>query len=224
MANKHRRNSAGASDAWVKSGDNGENLSVFDSPTYVFGRLAGIIRRSFMPAYVAPFALNTPVWRVLAAVAERSSLSFNEICSAITMDRAQVSRTLGTLLTKGYVAQLTSARTGRRGRGHNLTQTKLILTQKGHDVYRRVLPIAQQHQMILLSVLDENERAVVHAALMKMIAAAERFEALQSADPETGSDARGVGVGKSAASGRSATKAARRGSAADADFANPIDP
>ena len=78
--------------------------------------------------------------------------------------------------------------------------------------------------MILLSVLDQNERAVVHAALMKMIAAAERFEALLSADPETGSDARGIGVGKSAASGRSATKAARRGSAADADFANPIDP
>jgi hypothetical protein len=49
-----------------------------------------------------------------------------------------------------------------------------------------VLPIAQQHQMILLSVLDENERAVVHAALMKMIAAAERFETLRSADPETG--------------------------------------
>ena len=224
MAKEHRRNSAGASDAWVKSGDNGENLSVFDSPTYVFGRLAGIIRRSFMPAYVAPFALNTPEWRVLAAVAERSSLSFNEICSAITMDRAQVSRTLGTLLTKGYVAQLTSARTGRRGRGHNLTQTKLILTQNGHDVYRRVLPIAQQHQMILLSVLDENERAVVHAALMKMIDAAERFELLRTADPDPGSDAPAIGTGKPAASGRPSAKAPRRRPGSDADFANPVDP
>ena len=217
---------AGAPDAWVKAGENGEKLSVFDSPTYVFGRLAGIIRRSFMPAYVAPFALNIPEWRVLAAVAERSSLSFNEICSAITMDRAQVSRTLGTLLAKGYVAQLTAARTARRGRGHNLTQTKLILTSKGREVCRRVLPIAQQHQMILLSVLDENERAVVHAGLMKMIAAAERFEALRAANPEVGSDApeSAVEVGKPAATRPSKSKAPRRRTASGADLPNAIDP
>jgi DNA-binding MarR family transcriptional regulator len=162
---------------WANAGARGENLGVFEFPTYMIGRLAGIVRRSFMPDYVESSALNIPEWRVLAAVAARTSLSFNEICSAITMDRAQVSRTLGTLLAKGYVAQLTTARTGRRGRGHNRTQTKLILTPEGRRIYRRVLPIGQQHQMILLSALDRRERAAVQAALLKMLAAAEAFEA-----------------------------------------------
>jgi DNA-binding MarR family transcriptional regulator len=216
MSNERRPVTAEASDAWVKTGKNGENLSVFDSPTYALGRLAGIIRRSFMPAYVEPFALSIPEWRVLAAVAERSSLSFNEICGAITMDRAQVSRTLGTLLTKGYVAQLTAARTERRARGHNLTQTKLILTPEGRDLFRRVLPIAQQHQMVLLSVLDEHERTAVHAGLMKMIAAAERFESLRAASTAAGS--------KSATSKRAKTKALRQRPSPRADFLNRVDP
>jgi hypothetical protein len=40
----------------------------------------------------------------------------------------------------------------------------------------------------LLSALDEHERTVVHAALMKMIAAAEQFELKQAA--EDGAQAR----------------------------------
>jgi DNA-binding MarR family transcriptional regulator len=169
-------------DAWTKAGVNGENLGVFEFPTYAIGRLAGIIRRSFLPAYVEPFDLTVPEWRVLAAVAERSALSFNEICAAITMDRAQVSRTLSTLLAKGYVAQQTTVRAGRRGRGHNLTQRKLILTAEGRRLHRRVLPIGRRHQMILLATLNSSERAAVHAGLLKMVAAAERFEAARAAN------------------------------------------
>jgi DNA-binding MarR family transcriptional regulator len=167
-------------DAWANPGKGGANLPVSEFPTYSLGRLTGIIRRSFMPAYVEPFGLTIPEWRVMASIAGRS-LSFNEICRAITMDRAQVSRTLGTLTAKGVVAQLTSARGDRRGRGHGLTQTKLMLTTEGARTYQRILPIAQKHQMVLLSALDEQERSIVRKALRKMIAAAEQFEAQRSA-------------------------------------------
>src|SRR5690606_25851342 len=117
------------------------------APTFMLGRLSGIIRRSFMPAYVEPFGLSIPEWRVLAAIAERASLTFSQISSTLTMDRAQVSRTIGSLLTKGLIAQLTAARTERRGRGHDVTQTTLLLTAEGRRIYRRILPIAQRHQM-----------------------------------------------------------------------------
>jgi DNA-binding MarR family transcriptional regulator len=167
---------APSDEAWLNPGKRGANLPVSEFLTYALGRLTGMIRRSFMPAYVEPFGLTIPEWRVMAAIAG-ASLSFNEICRAITMDRAQVSRTLASLVAKGIVAQLTAARADRRGRGHGLTQTKLILTPEGARTYKRILPIAQRHQMILLSVLDAEERSVVRRALRKMMAAAEEFEA-----------------------------------------------
>jgi DNA-binding MarR family transcriptional regulator len=201
-------------DAWTKAGVNGENLGVFEFPTYAIGRLAGIIRRSFLPAYVEPFDLTVPEWRVLAAVAARSALSFNEICAAITMDRAQVSRTLSTLLGKGYVAQLTTVRAGRRGRGHNLTQRKLILTAEGRRLHRRVLPIGRRHQMILLSALNSSERAAVHAGLLKMVAAAERFEAHRAAKASLGRPpAKANGGRRTGQSTAAGTKVPRRRSA-----------
>jgi DNA-binding MarR family transcriptional regulator len=197
-------------DAWTKAGVNGENLGVFEFPTYAIGRLAGIIRRSFLPAYVEPFDLTVPEWRVLAAVAERSALSFNEICAAITMDRAQVSRTLTSLMAKGYVAQQTTVRAGRRGRGHNLTQKKLILTAEGRRLHRRVLPIGRRHQMILLAGLNSSERAAVHAGLLKMVAAAERFEAHRAAKASLGHPAVKSNGRRARRSPTAGTKLARR--------------
>ncbi|MCC6947622.1 MAG: winged helix-turn-helix transcriptional regulator [Bradyrhizobiaceae bacterium] len=172
---------ASAEDPWINPGKDGKNLTVSEFPTYTLGRLTGIVRRSFMPAYVDPFGLSIPEWRVMAAIVSRSSLSFNEICSTITMDRAQVSRTLAALVAKGLAAQLTAARAEHRSRGQGMTQTKVILTAKGTRIYRRILPTAQKHQMILLSVLDNHERSVVRRALRKMLAAAQKHEAQRSA-------------------------------------------
>ncbi|MGA8229686.1 MAG: hypothetical protein WCA55_24490, partial [Xanthobacteraceae bacterium] len=67
---------------------------------------------------------------------------------------------------------------------------------------------------------------VVHAGLMKMIAAAERFEALRAANPEVGSDApeSAVEVGKPAATRPSKSKAPRRRPASGADLPGAVDP
>lgn len=196
-----------AEDPWLKPGKNGKNLSVADFPTYTFGRLTGIIRRSFMPEYVDPFGLTIPEWRVMAAIASLSSLSFNEICATITMDRAQVSRTLASLVAKGLAAQLTAARGEHRGRGQGVTQTKIILTAKGTRIYRRILPIGQRHQMVLLSVLDDHERAVVRKALQKMLAAAKKHEAERSAKLATRTKSRKASPKRARSSRRQANRA-----------------
>lgn len=170
-------------DAWVNSGRHGEKLSVFEFPTFMIERLSGLVKRSFMPSYIEPFGIGIPEWRVLVAIASRSALTFNEICGVLTMDRAQVSRTLGTLLEKSLVTQVTTARSGHRGRGHGRTQTRMTLTADGARIYKRLMPIAQQRQMILLSALDEHERSIVYNALWKLIAAAGQFETRRSAKP-----------------------------------------
>lgn len=186
-------------DPWIDSGQRGEKLSVFEFPTYMIERLSGLVKRSFMPSYIEPFGIGIPEWRVMAAIASRSSLSFNEICGVLTMDRAQVSRTLGTLLKKSLVTQVTTERSERRGRGHGRNQTKLMLSTEGSQVYRSILPIARRHQMILLSALDGRERSIVHEAIWKLIAIAEQFEikrSAKSARPKRGGSKGVKGAGR----------------------------
>jgi DNA-binding MarR family transcriptional regulator len=187
---RHGRVADSRDDAWLDPGRRGEKLGVFEFPTYMIGRLFGLVRRSFMPAYIEPFGIGIPEWRVMAAIASRSSLSFNEICAVLTMDRAQVSRTLGTLVKKSYVEQVATPRGERRGRGQGRIQTKMKLTAVGTQVYRRLLPIARRHQMTLIAALDDEERSVVYNAFWKLIAAAEEVEASQSAKPSRSANAR----------------------------------
>jgi DNA-binding MarR family transcriptional regulator len=179
---KRSRAAAKTQSSWQSPGTQGEQLGVFDFPTFTLGRLVGIIKRSLMPKYVSPFGITIPEWRVLAAVASASALSFNEICATLVMDRGQVSRTLSGLLARDIVEHCVTRRLARR-RGHAMHQTKVALTAKGRAVHAGVLPIAQQHQMILLAALDAKERAAFQRALQKVLAAAEQFEAKAAAAP-----------------------------------------
>jgi DNA-binding MarR family transcriptional regulator len=169
-------------DAWADPGSRGEKLSIFEFPTYMIERLSGLVKRSFMPSYIEPFGIGIPEWRVMGTIGSHTSLSFNEICGILTMDRAQVSRTLGTLLKKSFVERIRTERSAR-GRGHGRKQTKLVLSADGLRIYKQILPVARQHQMVLLSALDPQERAIVHDAIWKLIATAQQFEAACSVRP-----------------------------------------
>lgn len=166
--------------SWRNPGPEGDRLGVFDFPTFTLGRLVGIIKRSLMPNYVGPFDISIPEWRVLAAVGSASAISFNEIRSTLVMDRSQVSRTLSGLLARGMVEQSVTMR-DQRGRGHALHQTKVSLTANGRAIYGGVLALARRQQMVLLNALSLRERGALQQALIKMLAAAEQFEAKQSA-------------------------------------------
>jgi DNA-binding MarR family transcriptional regulator len=169
----------GAASPWKHPGEHGENLRPVDFPTFFLGRLTGIVKRSVMPAYTERFGLTTPEWRVFAAIALQAT-SFNDVCSFLTMDRGQVSRTVPQLAAKGLVEQLRIRRPGPRRRGEGEFQTQLAMTNAGRALFRQALPIARQHQMILLRALNETERTSFYGAMLKVIAAAEQFEEFQT--------------------------------------------
>jgi DNA-binding MarR family transcriptional regulator len=168
---------------WQLPGSKGENLQIFDFPTFFFGRLTGLIKRSLMTAYTQPYGLTIPEWRVFASIAAGGAGSVNEVCGLLVMDRGQVSRTLPALVRKGLVTQSRVRRDGKRRRGEAEYQTRFAVTADGRTLFRQALPVAQRHQMILLSALDEHERSQVYQALLKMLAAAEQFENFQTLTP-----------------------------------------
>jgi DNA-binding MarR family transcriptional regulator len=165
-----------AGSPWLTAGPNGEGLDVFDFPTYIIGRISGLVRRSLIPHYVEPYGLTIPEWRLLAFFVLSEPASFNEICAALTMDRAQVSRTLPVLEKRGLIKRGVILRKGPRRRGESGRQIRFAATARGRNLYRQALPLAQRHQMVLLGALSRDERAAFYAALQKITQAAERFE------------------------------------------------
>ncbi len=172
-----------AANPWREPGAGGEHLDVFDFPTFLLGRLGGLIKRSLMPGYTEAVGLAIPEWRVLVALAVTAPSSFNEVCEILTMDRGQVSRTLPALVAKSLVAQTRIRREAPRRRGEAEFQTKFAVTPRGQKLVKEALPVAQRHQMVLLGALDADERAAFYAAFRKVLKAAEDHEASQSAKP-----------------------------------------
>jgi DNA-binding MarR family transcriptional regulator len=166
---------------WLAAGPNGEGLEVFDFPTYMLGRISGIARRSLIPRYVEPYGLTIPEWRLLAFFVLSEPASFNETCAALTMDRGQVSRTLPVLEKRGLIKRNAILRKGPLRRGESERQIRFAATAKGRNLYRRALPLAQRHQMVLLGTLTRDERAAFYATLRKITRAAEQFEQEQGA-------------------------------------------
>ena len=167
---------------WLDAGPNGEGMQVFEFPTYMLGRISGIVRRSLIPKYVEPHGLSIPEWRLLAFLVVSEPSSFNEICGALVMDRGQVSRTLPVLLKKGAIKRTVTLRKGPLRRGESGQQTKFAATTKGRNLYERALPLAQRHQMVLLGALNEQEKAALYSALRKITHAAEAFEQKQASE------------------------------------------
>jgi len=153
---------------WLDVGPNGEGLHVFDFPTYRIGRLSGLIRRSVVSGYVEPHGLSIPEWRLLAFLVLSVPASFNEICAHLTMDRAHVSRTLPVLEKRGLIKRRVVQRKGPLRRGESGRQIRFAATAKGRALYRQALPVAQRHQMTLLSALDGDERAALYSILEKL--------------------------------------------------------
>lgn len=172
-----------AASPWLAAGPNGEGLEVFDFPTYMLGRISGIARRSIIPRYVEPYSLTIPEWRLLAFFVLSEPASFNEICAALTMDRAHVSRTLPVLEKRRLIKRNVLLRKGPLRRGESERQIRFAATAKGRNLYRQALPLAQRHQMVLLNALTRDERAAFYSALRKITHAAEQFERTTLAAP-----------------------------------------
>ncbi|WP_219893941.1 MarR family winged helix-turn-helix transcriptional regulator [Aquisediminimonas profunda] len=116
-------------------------------------------------SYRKRFGLKVPEWRLIAILAERDSMTPQDIGQAGELDKITVSRAAAALIERGLVAQ---RRNPGDGRSHFLS-----LTPDGRALYTEIAPAALALEAELLNGFSAEDRAAL-AALLRRIEEAAR--------------------------------------------------
>jgi DNA-binding MarR family transcriptional regulator len=103
------------------------------------------------------FDLDPREWRIVGMLGSYAPMSLQGLAREVNLDKSQASRTVSDLIERGLL-QRDSDETDGRG-------VQLRLTTQGRALYRKVFPRAVKRNEELLSVLTEEERAVLDRAL-----------------------------------------------------------
>jgi DNA-binding MarR family transcriptional regulator len=117
--------------------------------------------------YSRGLGLRTGDWRIIASLGHLAPISYNELARRIGMDRAGISRTIASLVRRGFIERHVDAADKR--------QSILVLTKKGVSAYNQLDPIARAREQRLLSVLNQTERNVLGRVLDKLQAEVDRM-------------------------------------------------
>lgn len=115
-------------------------------------------------SYRKRFGLKVPEWRLIAILAERESMTPQEIGQAGELDKITVSRAAAALIERGLVAQ---RRNPGDGRSHFLS-----LSDQGRSLYDEVAPAALAMEAELLAGFTVGERAQIESLLRRLEASA----------------------------------------------------
>lgn len=155
---------------WVSLSRSGSNLNAEDFLTFRLTRLSNALRTNLTKRYLEEFELSLPEWRLLALVTRFSPLRFSELTARSSMDKGQVSRTLRVMGERGLTKTKIIAQRGSRAAEALAAPVSVSVTAKGKALYKKVLPIAQQRQVQLLSTLSDAERLSLYQTLEKLYA------------------------------------------------------
>ena len=148
---------------WASPGPRGENLRFFDFPAFYLMSLAGMAKQEIVRNHLEPWGLTMPEWRLLSTVAEASPVRFSRVAQITAMDKAQVSRALRTAQGKGLVESsvLPVDVAQATGRPASAGRVHVSITAAGREVFDKVMPAVQRHQLRLLELMTPEERRVV---------------------------------------------------------------
>ena len=127
---------------------------------YFFTNISSRLSRGASQTYLKYFGVGITEWRVIAVLALMPNISANQICAAVGLDKAAVSRSLQTLERRGLVA-MTDDPLDNRSRS-------LALTAAGDDLHDRIIEVALEREMRLLSCLTPDEVEGLVLALRKI--------------------------------------------------------
>ena len=150
---------------WIKPGLDGANLDVDDFLSKRIANLSALLLRASTRRYLLEHDLSLPEWRMLTILVRFGSGTTRALREASRMDKGQMSRAL-LALEKRKLVQRT------RDETHELRQL-LELTDKGLQLYQRIMPNARRAQVVLLKQLTVDERKMLDIAINKLSAAAE---------------------------------------------------
>lgn len=129
--------------------------------------VANAIFRSTTRYFLEELDLRTPEVWVMAAVGNFQPMSASEVAENMSIDKAQVSRALASLMVRGYVVRVPDPNDNRR--------KMLRLTESGTAVYLRILEISETRQRRLLSSFTESEEVQLLEYLERLRSSAENL-------------------------------------------------
>jgi DNA-binding MarR family transcriptional regulator len=146
---------------WSELDAEGTTLVVHDFLTKRLSTLMSTLRREVTLPYARAAALSIVEWRLLSLTAHVGSLPFGELVAQSTSDKAQVSRTVRLLEKRGLVEMRPESESSRK---------KLVcaVTEKGLDVYGRVIREARRAQARTLLILNREERELLFRVIEKL--------------------------------------------------------
>jgi DNA-binding MarR family transcriptional regulator len=127
---------------------------------YRLSVLSNRISQAIADRYEEKFSLTLPEWRMIAVLGEESDLSAAEVSKRTAMDKVAVSRAVKNLLSSGRLERHFSNDDRRR--------SVLSLSDKGRQVYQKVLPLALSYEATLLSGLSAKEQEFLDNILNKL--------------------------------------------------------
>lgn len=101
-------------------------------------------------AYLAAFDVGIESWRVLVLLAIEGSVSAQQACGVIGMDKASMSRCFKSMQARGFIEIALDPQDGRA--------RIATLTPPGRAVHDQIRDIAMERERVFMSVLTAAER------------------------------------------------------------------
>lgn len=139
-------------------------LQLADFLPYKLSILANRISYAIADAYSSRFHLTIPAWRVMAVLGLEDNLTAADLVTRTAMDKVAISRAVASLLEMACIHRELDPDDRRR--------SLLTLTDKGRDIYQRIIPLARCYEQDLLNQLsDDEQQALKHITnkLMKRV-------------------------------------------------------
>ncbi|WP_308112715.1 MULTISPECIES: MarR family winged helix-turn-helix transcriptional regulator [Paraburkholderia] len=126
---------------------------------FLLTRAGGRMGNAFAKA-LKPFGLNLSEWRVCASLLYVPHQTLSELSVHATSDISALSRIIDRLESQELVKREKSTTDGR--------SIRIVLTSKGDELALRIVPVAKQHESVILSGFTADDVQVLRAMLLKV--------------------------------------------------------
>lgn len=128
--------------------------------THRIGILANVLSRLAALENNRRFGLSMLDWRIIGLVGLNAPMSLNQLAREANLEKSQASRAVARLIEDGHVNRGADKTDGRG--------VQLVLTHKGGQLYRKMLPVSIDRCEAILKVLSDKERKALEATVDKL--------------------------------------------------------
>lgn len=134
---------------------------------YLLNR-AGVRIANAFSRQVRDYGITLPIWRVLAALLDRDGQQVGALSEMTSIEVSTLSRVLDHMQAKLLVE--------RRRHGQDARKVTVHLTETGHHLANRILPLARHYETVALSGFTAAEAEALKAMLVRLFNNMARLE------------------------------------------------